>query len=191
MKGVILISEGIDSPVAAYMMRKQGMRLVFLHMKNTPDPKEIFKVKKIVEQLDRRGKIIIVDHMNTQTLISDRCNPRYQCILCKRAMYREAETLAKIEGAEYIITGENLGQVASQTLQNLRVLDSAIGLPVLRPLLGLDKNQIIDTAKEIGTYELSTIKSSTCSFVPGNPLTNARLDKVIFEEAKLKNKLFK
>ena len=182
MKGILLLSDGIDSPVAGQMMLKQGMKLIFLHFKNSSNPKAREKVKALAKRLDKSAKLITIDHIKTQQAIAKKCNTRYQCVLCKRAMYRAAEKIAEEENAQFIVTGENLGQVASQTLENLHVLDSAVRIPVLRPLLGFDKNEIVKAAKEIGTYDISIVRTPACRYVPKNPVTKARLEKVLAEE---------
>ncbi len=184
MKGVLLLSDGIDSPVAGHVMIKQGMGLVFLNF-SQGDSMADGKVRKIAGLLDRDAKLVSMDHLQMQERIRSRCRERYQCVICKRDMYRTAERLAKEEGAEFIVTGENLGQVASQTPENLRVLDSAVKMKVLRPLLGLDKNDIIGIARRIGTFEISSEKSRGCMYVPRSPVTKARLDKVLSEEERL------
>jgi len=180
MKGVLLLSGGIDSPVAGHMMIKQGLDLIYLHMKDG----DANNVRKLVKILDKDAKLITFDHTKTQEDIKKNCNRRYQCVLCKRAMYKTAQMIAMQTGAACIVTGENLGQVASQTLDNMKILDQAVGIPVLRPLLGLDKNDIIDIAKETGTYEISSKGSGACRFLPRKPVTKAKLDIVLAEEKK-------
>ena len=100
-------------------------------------------------------------------------------------MYKQAQEVAHEHGAKYIVTGENLGQVASQTLDNMFVLDSSVDLTVLRPLLGFDKNEIVKLGKELGTYDFSLIKAPSCPYVPDAPLTTSRLNKVLIEEEKM------
>ncbi|MBT3407969.1 hypothetical protein HN415_04790 [Candidatus Woesearchaeota archaeon] len=185
MKGVVLLSDGIDSPVAAMLMKKQGLELIFLNFKNDNNPRTIEKVKKIANHIDKNALLITKDHIKTQEKIKNSCNVRYQCVLCKRAMYKGAEEVAIEHGAKFIVTGENLGQVASQTLDNMYVLDSSVNLTVLRPLLGFDKNEIVKRGKELGTYELSLIKAPSCPYVPDSPLTKSRLHKVLIEEKKM------
>ena len=178
MKAVILLSPGIDSPVAAYMMKEKGISLIglnfFINNHNAVD--------KIAKKLGI-SDIHYVSHKGILTQIKNNTNPKYTCIICKRIMYRIAEKLAKKENAEFIITGDNLGQVASQTLDNLAVLDNAIKTPILRPLLCFDKNEIINIAKNINTYELSENKK--CLFVPRHPSTKAKLEIIEKEEPKL------
>jgi len=106
-------------------------------------------------------------------------------VLCKRLMYRTAETMAKKYGYEFLITGENIGQVASQTIENLAVIENAVKIPVLRPLLCNDKLETIKTAKEIGTFDISTIAGDCCRLVPRNPATKATQAEIEGEEIKL------
>ena len=178
MKAIILLSSGIDSPVAAYLMQKQGLELIGLNF-------VLEKSKNIEKILKKLGikKVYYINHKEILTQIKNNTNPKYTCILCKRIMYRIAEKLAKKQNAKFIITGDNLGQVASQTLDNLAVLDNAIKTPILRPLLCFDKNEIIDIAKNINTYELSENKK--CLFVPRHPSTKAKLEIIEKEESKL------
>ena len=178
MKAIILLSPGIDSPVAACLMEEKGLELIglnfFMDNHNAVD--------KIAKKLGIK-KVHYINHKEILTQIKNNTNPKYTCLLCKRVMYRIAENLAKKEKAEFIVTGENLGQVASQTLDNLAVLDNAINMPILRPLLCFDKNEIINIAKKINTYELSENKK--CLFVPGHPATKAKLEIIKKEELKI------
>ena len=178
MKAVILLSPGIDSPVAAHLMKEKGLNLIGLNFFIGNHK----AVDKIAEKLGIE-KVFCISHKEILSEIKNNTNPKYACLLCKRVMYRIAEALAKKEKAEFIVTGENLGQVASQTLDNLAVLDNAINMPILRPLLCFDKNETIKIAKQIGTYELSENKK--CLFVPRHPATKARLEIVEKEESKL------
>jgi len=180
MRGVLLISTGIDSPVAGHLMKKQGMELIFVHMQH----EKTESAKKLMKSIDKDAKLITIDHKKNQETIMKSCNPRYQCVLCKRAMYRAAQTIAASTASDYIITGENLGQVASQTVENLKILDNSVSIPVLRPLIGFDKNEIVDIARQIGTFEQSTQGSGICPYLPNSPLTRAHLDKVLHEEQK-------
>jgi len=179
VKAVVLISDGIDSPVAAYMMHNLGMELVFLHMVNDKSDVPLEKVKKIIRLIDAKSKLFKEDHMKTQRRIAKTADKRYQCVLCKRAMLRVAEKVAIKTGADYIVVGDNLGQVASQTLDNLSILDQAVKIPVLRPLLGFDKNEIVQMARKMGTYDISLLDAPSCRFVPKNPTTKAKLSAVL------------
>lgn len=182
MKGLLLLSDGIDSPVAGHLMKKQGLELGFLNMINDSSEESRNKVRKIAKVLD--GELIEEDHVGFQEKVRKNCNARMQCILCKRQMYRKAEQIALREGYDYIVTGDNLGQVASQTLDNLYIIDQAVKMPVLRPLLGFDKDQTVRIAREIGTYEISSLPGPSCEYVPKSPLTTVQIDKIIEEESK-------
>jgi len=178
--GVLLLSDGIDIPVAGYLMKKQGMELILLSFLNNRSQATRNKVEKIAKIVG--GKLVLVDNVETQEKISSSCRTRYQCVLCKRAMYRKANEVAKEYKAQFLVTGESLGQVASQTIENLSVLDKASGLPVLRPLIGFDKQQIIEIAKKIGTFDTSIMKSPACAYAPKRPVTKAKLSEVEKEE---------
>ncbi|OGM01338.1 hypothetical protein A3K72_03085 [Candidatus Woesearchaeota archaeon RBG_13_36_6] len=191
MKGLLLISSGIDSPVAGYIMIKRGVEIIAVHFNNLKeeDDKSLRTTKRLVKKLsqiaNKRIKLYIIQNHRNQRVIMDNTNRRFQCVLCKRLMYRMAERIAKKEKCDFLITGENLGQVASQTLDNLKVLDDATDMIVLRPLLCNDKNDTIKIAKQIGTYDISIEHKDTCAFVPKRPLTKAKLEKVKVQEEKL------
>lgn len=191
VKAVVLISGGIDSPVAAYLALQKGLDIILLHCINAveSDEKYIEKIKKLALKLSeiagKKLKLITVEHGKSQEEIVKKCETKFTCIYCKRFMYRAAERTAEAEGAQLIVTGENLGQVASQTMQNLGVLQSVVNMPVLRPLIAMDKQDIIDIAKKIGTYELSITDVAECSRVPKQPSTSAKLAKIKEEESKI------
>lgn len=188
MKAVALLSSGIDSPVASYLMMSKGFDVVALHMDARPYSddagveKSLELAKKAGEAADRKVKTYVVPNRAFQEAVKDKCTPRLACVLCKRFMYRVAEAVAEREGAGVIVTGESIGQVASQTLSNLRALDAAISLPVVRPLIGFDKEDTIRVAREIGTFPISSRKSAACPFVPKAPATQAKMDEVLKEE---------
>lgn len=190
-KLVCLMSGGIDSPVAAYLMLKRGADVVLLHMDNRPfaDDSSIMKVKllakKISEATGRKLKLYVAPHGESQSQIVANADRKLTCLLCRRMMYRTACAVAEKEGAEGIVTGESLGQVASQTLDNLAAERSAARLPVLRPLLGFDKEETIIIARKIGTYELSILPGECCNLAPIRPETHAKEDVVIRAEEKL------
>ena len=184
MKLIALISGGIDSPVAAYLMSKAGADIVLLHMDNRPfaDNESIEKVKKIAEQLRKvTGSplpLYCAPHGMSQEAISKTCDRNYQCVLCKRTMLKVAQELAVKLECGGIVNGDSLGQVASQTLKNLRYVNDGLKLPVIRPLIGYDKLEIEAIAKEIGTYDISIARSDGCSIVPSKPITEADLKKM-------------
>ena len=188
MKVTVLISGGIDSPVAAYIMSKAGADVVLLHMDNGSygDPKEVQKARKLAARLSevtgRELPLYIADHEVNQKEIGHRCETGYRCVMCKRMMHRVAKRFSQEHGCEAIVLGDSLGQVASQTLKNIKAEQRVLGFPVLRPLIGLDKNEIIDIAKEIGTFDISIIKSKGCLAVPAKPITEASADKVLKQQ---------
>lgn len=192
MKAISLISGGIDSPVASCLVLEKGLDLIFLTFDNYPfsDKKAVNKTKKLVNFLNKKfnknSKLYIIEHGKNHKIISEKCNERYHCIICKIMMLKTAEKIAKKEKAGFIVMGDNLSQVASQTLDNMKVIDSFTSLNILRPLLCYDKNEIVKLAKEIGTYDISIEKSVDCTAVPKKPITLAKLDRVKKELNKLK-----
>ncbi|MDR0335256.1 MAG: tRNA 4-thiouridine(8) synthase ThiI [Methanomassiliicoccaceae archaeon] len=184
MRLVALVSGGIDSPVAAYKMGALGADVVLLHMDNRPhtDGRCIDKVRSIAERLSAvtgRGiPLYSADHGKNQSLIRKGCDSSYQCVLCKRMMMHVAKEFAVRNGCAGIVMGDSLGQVASQTLKNIRSESSGLDFPVLRPLIGLDKLEIEAIAKEIGTYEISILHESPCGVLPQRPITEADPRKV-------------
>jgi tRNA uracil 4-sulfurtransferase len=185
MKGVLLLSGGIDSPVAGYLMLKRGVEVVGLHMDARPHSSEagLGKAKALAAKLGIR--LIVAPYGRFHEEAARNCKTKIHCVLCKRFMYRVAEAVAVGEGADFIITGESLGQVASQTLDNLAVLDAAAEIPVMRPLIGFDKEDAIRVARAAGTFDVSSADVGGCPFVPHEPSTKARLEAVLGEEAKI------
>jgi thiamine biosynthesis protein ThiI len=183
---VALVSGGIDSPVAAWMMMKRGCRIipVYVALESFLDEDVRSRAKKVVGVLSTyqpgiRLRVIPDSYLACakEGLIQQGLE-KFTCLVCKRRMYRIAEAVAEAEGAKGIVTGESLGQVASQTLPNLLVLNEAAGLPVYRPLIGLDKEEIIRMAREIGTFGSSTAQVKGCQAVPKRPSTSAVLEKI-------------
>ena len=191
MKFISLVSSGIDSPVATYLLSKKADEIILVHSDVRPftDDREFDNFFSIAKHLKKRifcdVKTYIVDHGPALYAYRQSCNKRFTCVFCKRMLLRYAEKLADKEYAKAIIMGDSLGQVASQTLQNIRVIDQAIDIPILRPLIGLDKEDIIHIAKEIGTYDLSILPSAGCNAVPRKPATKAKLEDVTSEENKI------
>jgi thiamine biosynthesis protein ThiI len=190
---VALLSGGIDSPVAAWMMMKRGCRIlpVFVALEGFLGDDARARAEGVIEVLrgyqpDIRLRVVPDSYLAcAKEQMSGAGQERFTCLICKRRMYRIAEALAREEGAKGIVTGESLGQVASQTLGNLLVLDDAAGLPVYRPLIGLDKEEITRIAREIGTFGTSTKAVGGCGAVPGKPSTSADLGKIREIEAGL------
>ncbi len=191
MKLVSLISGGIDSPVAAYLMSKVGAEVILLHMDNGQygDEKEIEKVVMIAKQLEsvtgKKFPVYVANHENSQTLIKKKCDNSYQCVMCKRVMQNVAKAFAIKNDCSGMIMGDSLGQVASQTLRNIKAEQNGIDFPILRPLIGLDKQEIIEIAKEIGTYDISIIRTKGCAVVPAKPITEATIAKITDLQRKL------
>ena len=189
MKLIALISGGIDSPVAAYLMSKRGAEVILLHMDNRPyaDDRSFENVCMLAEQLRKvTGQelpLYSAPHGDSQTAIHDGCDWSYQCVMCKRVMQRTARELGKKLGCDAIIMGDSMGQVASQTLKNLRSENIGLDFPVIRPLIGLDKEEIIEIAKEIGTFELSIRQAESCTLAPSKPVTEANIAKIQTMEA--------
>jgi thiamine biosynthesis protein ThiI len=167
------------------MLLKKGVDVVAVHYDNQPFTDEKMLNKTTEKHSGKRMKKYIVPHGPSQTVIARNAHRRYQCVLCRRMMFRIAERIAEMEGAEAIATGESLGQVASQTLPNIRTEEQAVNIPILRPLIGLDKVEIERIAKEIGTYKASIGPGLCCTIVPGKPSTKARIKAVIEEESKI------
>jgi len=192
-KAISLLSGGIDSPVASFLAMKRGLNLIFLHFHALPytDKASVEKVKKIVEILKKfqsKLKLYLVPFAEIQKEILLKTPSSLRVIFYRRMMLRIAEKIAEKEKVKAIITGENLGQVASQTLENLKVIEKATKLLVLRPLIGEDKLEIIEKAKKIGTYDISILPHQDCCsrFVPEHPETKANLEIVEKAERKLK-----
>ena len=183
---VALVSGGIDSPVAAWMMMKRGCRIlpVYVALEGFLGEDARARAKEVVDVLrgyqpDIALRVVPDSYLACakEQLVRDRLE-RFTCLICKRRMYRIAEAVARAEGGKGIVTGESLGQVASQTLGNLLVLDDAAGLPVYRPLIGLDKEEITRIARQIGTFGTSTHPTGGCRAVPVKPATGADLAKI-------------
>jgi thiamine biosynthesis protein ThiI len=179
-RATCLISGGIDSPVAGYLLMKRGMRLDFVHFHSVPrtDPTSLEKVEELVKILIRYqgpARLAMVPLLPIQEEIAARCPAELRVLLYRRFMLRLAEMVARRQRSDALITGESLGQVASQTIQNLRAVESVATIPVLRPLIGLDKPEIIAIARRMGTYETSILPhSDCCSFLmPDRPATKS------------------
>ncbi len=189
---MMLISGGIDSPVAAYRMMKRGLRLDFVHFHSVPllSAASLDKARDLVAHLTRyqaRSTLILVPFAEAQRTIVARVLRPLRVVLYRRFMMRIASALAAKTGADVLVTGESLGQVASQTLENMNVIASAAALPVFRPLVGMDKNEIVDQARKLGTFETSIIPDQDCCtlFVPLHPETHARIEEVERAESAL------
>ncbi|MDP2951168.1 MAG: 7-cyano-7-deazaguanine synthase, partial [bacterium] len=194
-KAVSLLSGGIDSPVASFLAMKRGLSLVFVHFHALPfvDKASVEKVKELVKVLKKyqgNSKLYLVPFAEIQKEILLKTKEGLRVVLYRRLMFSIAQEIAKQEKAFGLITGENLGQVASQTIENIAVIESGLEMPVLRPLITYDKEEIIQKAKAIGTFELSIQEHQDCCsrFLPKHPETKANLKEVLSEEKKLKIK---
>ena len=191
MKFVSLISSGIDSPVATYLLSKKIDEIILVHGDIRPftDQREMQNFTCLASHLKKiiscNMKVYVISHGESLSTFKQNCNNKYTCVFCKRTLLRYAEKIAEKEGADAIIMGDSLGQVASQTLQNIRVVDSAIKIPILRPLIGYDKDDVVKIAREIGTYDFSILATDGCSAVPKKPSTMAKLEKILEEESKI------
>ena len=192
-KLVCLLSGGIDSPVAAWLAMKRGCPITPIYMDNAPltdettRNKAIETARKLFEwSIGYPRKVYIVPHGKNLERFMNEAPKKFTCLLCKRMMYRLAERIAEIEGAEGIVTGEAIGEQASQTITNLRVLDeAATSYPIHRPLLGFDKTETEALARKIGTFQISTQKAKGCTAAPDQPATRAKLQVVKEAEEKL------
>lgn len=191
-KMVVLISGGIDSPVAAWMMMKRGCDIVLLHMNNEPFSDETTR-ERAMECIDTLQKwspqkkftVYEAPHGGSLLAFLDNCNNRLNCVLCRRMMYRVASKVMKLENAHGIITGASLGQVASQTSQNMLAENYGMEEPIYHPLIGMDKLEIINIARKIGTFEPSTKPATCCLAVPEYPSTAAKIEEVVKAEDKI------
>jgi thiamine biosynthesis protein ThiI len=189
---VSLISGGFDSPVAAYRMMQRGCRLIFVHFHSAPylDQTSQEKCRELVRLLTRhqfKSRLYLVPFGEIQRAIVAGVLRPLRVVLYRRMMLRIAEAIARNEKAQALATGESLAQVASQTLENMAVIQQAAALPILRPLVGMDKQEIIDQARRIGTFEISSMPDQDCCqlFVPKHPATKSRLADVEKAEARL------
>jgi len=189
---VALLSAGIDSPVASWRLMKRGAVVVGVHFSGRPqtgDASErlVADIGARLEHFGGLGRIYLVPFGDLQREIALEAPPDLRVLLYRRLMMRVAEAVARFEGAKALVTGESLGQVASQTLDNIAAVDEVATLPVLRPLIGTDKVEIIEAAKAIGTYELSIQEHADCCtlFMPRTPETHATVEQVLEGEAEL------
>jgi thiamine biosynthesis protein ThiI len=183
-KLVALFSGGIDSPVAAWMMMKRGCKIIPVYVDLFSDESTLRRARAVADALKKwqpdLEMIVVRDSYleNAAKCLAQKGLQRYTCLICKRRMYRVAQQVAEEIGSKGIVTGESLGQVASQTLDNLYVLDYGSTMPVYRPLIGFDKVDAEKIAREIGTFEPSILPASSCSAVPFKPSTKAKLDMI-------------
>jgi len=188
---VALLSTGIDSPVACYLMMKRGCSITALHFNNYPytsgEDEKIIKIARKLKEYSHgaRFDLYSVDYGDFLSSCREEAPPRMTCVLCKSGMYQVAEKLAQSEGALATMDGSSMGQVASQTLPNLVATRYLTTIPILSPLIGMDKVEIENLAKKIGTYKISIIPEESCSAAPRHPETHAELKKVREAQDKL------
>jgi len=194
-KGLVLLSGGIDSPVASFMMAKRGMCINFVTFHSFPftSRQALEKIKELTDILSiytGKTRLYSMNILKIQEAINSKTKKELATILTRRVMMRLAERLSETMNYQALITGESLGQVASQTMGGLTCTNASMErLPVFRPLIGMDKTEIIDIAKKIGTYEKSIepFEDSCVIFAPKHPVTNPKLEDVLAEEAKIEN----
>ncbi len=186
---VSLLSGGFDSAVASWMTLRRGAEVhyLFLNLAGEDYLSDVLKVAGVLAKRWSYGYEPVMYAVPGREIVMEimRTREDYWNVLLKRVMYRLAERMANEIGAETVITGESLGQVASQTMRNLMVSQEAVGIPINRPLFGMDKQDIIDLAREIGTYEYSAKVKEYCALVPRRPVLRASLDVVLREESKM------
>ncbi|MDM8288395.1 tRNA uracil 4-sulfurtransferase ThiI [Slackia piriformis] len=191
-KVVCLLSSGIDSPVAAWRVARRGAVCIGVHFSGRPQTSAtseylVDEIAHVLEQTGCMARVYVVPFGDVQRQIAGTVPPSLRVICYRRLMFRIAEALARKEGAKALVTGESLGQVASQTLENIMATNAAVKLPVFRPLIGSDKLEIIEQAESLGTYEISSQDAPDCCtlFMPRSPETHAKLETVEAAEAGL------
>ena len=187
-----LLSGGIDSPVSTWMMAKRGMLIEAVHFHSFPYTSQrarekVEELASIIATYCGRFKMHVINILPIQEQIVQNCPEEETTILVRRFMMRIAQKLAKETECNMLITGENLGQVASQTAEALTVTDACVNMPVMRPLIGMDKVDIMDLAQEIGTYEKSIEPYEDCCtvFLPKHPTTKPKLERILESESRL------
>lgn len=191
-RGMCLLSGGIDSPVAAYMMAKRGMEIEAVHFFSYPYTSQLAKDKvlelaRLVTRYSGRMTVNVVSFTKIQEAIRDNCPEEYFTLIMRRFMMEIAQRIAKEDGCGCLITGENLGQVASQTMEAMTVTGAAVDIPVFMPLIGMDKEEIVTVARKIGTMETSILPYEDCCtvFTPRHPKTKPTLGQVLHAERSL------
>ncbi len=191
-KALLLLSGGIDSPVAGYQIMRRGVNCQAIHFASPPytsqrAKEKVLSLARIIGEYEYGMRVHIVPFTDIQMAIHEKCEEGLGTVIMRRFMMRISDRVAKAHGCQAIITGESIGQVASQTMEALGCTDLMTDLPVFRPLIGLDKLDIIHIAEKIGTYETSILPYEDCCtvFTPRHPVTKPRLDRVEKEEEKL------
>ena len=189
---MLLLSGGIDSPVAGWMIAKRGVEIEAVHFYSYPYTSErakdkVIELTKILSAYCGQINLHVVPFTDIQLEINEKCPEDELTIIMRRVMMIIAERIAKSVGALALVTGESVGQVASQTIQSLAVTNAVVDMPVFRPLIGMDKNEVIEKARKIGTFETSILPYEDCCtvFVAKHPKTKPRLDKILLSEENL------
>lgn len=187
---MLLLSGGIDSPVAGYMIAKRGVRLEAVHFFSYPYTSDrakdkVMKLAKIVGSYTGGMKVHIVPFTEIQLQIRDKCPEEYMTLVMRRFMMKIAEKIARQRGCKALVTGESIGQVASQTMNALAVTDNVVNMPVFRPVIGMDKEEIVEISRKIDTFETSILPYEDCCtvFTPKHPSTKPIIEKVAAEES--------
>lgn len=185
-KGLLMLSGGIDSPVAGYLTIKRGVRLSALYFESPPHTSEaakdkVIKLARVLAKYNPNMTLYAINFTKIQEAILRNIPYEYLITIMRRMMYRIAEKIANSENSKIIVNGESIGQVASQTLTSMSVINSVVNMPVIRPVACFDKLEIIDIAKKIGTFDISTLPYEDCCtvFVPVHPVINPELNKCI------------
>ncbi len=193
-KAALLLSGGIDSPVAGWMIAKRGVALSAVHFHSHPYTSDRAKEKvidlaKLVSVYTGKINLHIVPFTEIQLAIIEKCPKNYLTLIMRRIMMQIAQRLAEKDGAKALITGESIGQVASQTMESLAVTDNAVSMPVFRPCIGMDKEEIVQISKKIDTYETSILPYEDCCtiFVPKHPKTRPEIAEIVEAEKALDN----
>ncbi len=192
-KGLLLLSGGIDSPVSGYMMAKRGLSLDAIHFFSYPytslqAKEKVIELAKIISEFCGSINLVVVPFTKIQETIHEKCSPDFMITIVRRFMMRIAERVAIFRDCGCLVNGESLGQVASQTLQSITVTNDVIKkLPVFRPAIGMDKQEIIDISRKIGTYDTSVLPYEDCCtvFMPDSPVTKPTIQRAEIEEAKI------
>ncbi len=194
-KAALLLSGGIDSPVAGYMIAKRGVELIGVHYYSFPYTgpqarQKVLDLAKILSGYTCGMRVYVVPFTHIQMEIHAKCPDDYTTLIMRRYMMRIAEIIARKEGAMALVTGESIGQVASQTMEALNATDQVVDMPVFRPVIGFDKIDIIHEAEKIGTYETSCLPYEDCCtvFTPRHPATRPKAEKILEGESRLEEK---
>ena len=191
-KALLMLSGGIDSIVAGYLTMKRGVKLDFIYFESLPHTslearEKVINLAKILKKFGNTGKLYVIPFTEIQESIYKELDPTYMITIMRRMMYRIAERVAKYTNSNAIINGESIGQVASQTLTSIKVVNDVTNYPIIRPLASFDKIEIIEIAKKIGSYDISILPYEDCCtiFVPPHPVINPNLDYARELESKL------